>query len=163
MTEKVIQLKDKENNNLYPVVLSKPTLLHFIDLFYPVGSYYETSDATFDPNIAWCGTWIEDTKGRVTVSKSDSGTFATVGKTGGSETHTLTIEEMPKHHHLFKRGSELLLPAIDRARTTTWGASYVEDSAYKVASADGAEDKGNDQPHNNLQPYIVVKRWHRTA
>ena len=26
-------------------------------LFYPVGSYFETSDSTFDPNTEWGGTW----------------------------------------------------------------------------------------------------------
>ena len=29
-----------------------------LDLFYPVGSYYETSDSTFDPNVTWGGTWV---------------------------------------------------------------------------------------------------------
>lgn len=28
-----------------------------IDMFYPVGSYYETSDAEFDPNKSWGGKW----------------------------------------------------------------------------------------------------------
>jgi len=31
------------------------------DVFYPVGSYYETSDASFDPNTAWGGTWVKET------------------------------------------------------------------------------------------------------
>ena len=26
-----------------------------LDFFYPVGSYYETSDSTFDPNSSWGG------------------------------------------------------------------------------------------------------------
>lgn len=26
---------------------------------YPVGSYFETSDNTFDPNTAWVGTWVK--------------------------------------------------------------------------------------------------------
>ena len=30
-----------------------------IDLFYPIGSYYETSDNTFNPNTAWGGTWVK--------------------------------------------------------------------------------------------------------
>ena len=29
---------------------------------YPVGSYYETSDANFNPNTAWGGTWVLETK-----------------------------------------------------------------------------------------------------
>lgn len=28
-----------------------------LDLFYPVGSYYETSDTDFRPNKTWGGTW----------------------------------------------------------------------------------------------------------
>lgn len=34
------------------------------DLIRPVGSYYETSDTSFDPNVTWGGTWelIENTK-----------------------------------------------------------------------------------------------------
>ena len=32
---------------------------YLIDMFYPVGSYYETSDANFNPNTAWGGTWVK--------------------------------------------------------------------------------------------------------
>jgi len=31
-----------------------------IGIFYPVGSYYETSDTSFDPNTAWGGTWVQE-------------------------------------------------------------------------------------------------------
>lgn len=34
---------------------------NLMDVMYPVGSYYETSDATFDPNVSWGGTWSLDT------------------------------------------------------------------------------------------------------
>ena len=34
-----------------------PTTTQLIDLIYPVGSYYETSDDNFDPNESWIGTW----------------------------------------------------------------------------------------------------------
>ena len=30
------------------------------DIFYPVGSYYETTDASFDPNAVWGGTWVRE-------------------------------------------------------------------------------------------------------
>lgn len=30
-----------------------------LDMVHPVGSYYETSDATFDPNATWGGTWTQ--------------------------------------------------------------------------------------------------------
>lgn len=31
--------------------------LQAMELFYPVGSYFETSDSTFDPNVEWGGEW----------------------------------------------------------------------------------------------------------
>lgn len=33
-----------------------------IDIFYPIGSYYETSDSTFDPNASWGGSWTVETR-----------------------------------------------------------------------------------------------------
>lgn len=41
---------------------------NIFDIFYPVGSYYETSDANFDPEDAWGGSWILETAGLVHVS-----------------------------------------------------------------------------------------------
>ena len=35
----------------------KATMTALLNLFYPVGSYYETSDAEFNPNTSWGGTW----------------------------------------------------------------------------------------------------------
>ena len=34
-----------------------PVITDFIDVFYPVGSYYESSDDSFNPNASWGGTW----------------------------------------------------------------------------------------------------------
>ena len=52
-----------------------------LPIFYPVGSYYETSDPTFDPNTEWGGEWELEASGNVHVS---SGTGYTLGATGGS-------------------------------------------------------------------------------
>lgn len=35
-----------------------------ISLVYPVGSYFETSDTLFDPNVSWGYTWVLDTQGQ---------------------------------------------------------------------------------------------------
>ena len=45
----------------------KEQLSGLLDLFYPVGSYYETSDISFFPEAVWGGTWRMDTKGYVTL------------------------------------------------------------------------------------------------
>ena len=87
-------------------VLIVPKLLN---IFYPIGSYYETSDISFDPNISMGGTWELETDGTVLVSKSNTtgSKFNTdVGSVVGAETHThgingttLSIEQLPGHNH----------------------------------------------------------------
>ena len=124
-----------------------------LDLFYPVGTYYETSNTSFNPNTAWGGTWVEDSAGRVTVAK-DTGTFSTVGDTGGEETHTLIVDEMPSHSHNAYLYGGNLPSAAGRLQFNT-GNGQEFGSSIKA--------NGGGQAHNNLQPYVVIRRWHRTA
>lgn len=156
-----------------------PTISQLLDLFYPVGSYYETSDASFNPNTAWGGTWVEDTKGRVTVAKADSGTFVTLGGTGGSETH----------RHDFKVGMVRYYGTavgMESTDNNTWGAysysqskyaksfgteltnrTHTRNTALQTSTATLTESTqytvGDTDTASDVQPYIVVKRWHRTA
>lgn len=150
------------------VTKDKLAISSIIDIFYPVGSYYETSDTTFNPNTAWGGTWTEDTAGRVLVAK-DTGTFATVGNTGGEETHQLTTAEMPSHNHTLSYTAN----SGGTGASATYGTVYSAGNQSIIRNATiptsgelkywGIDYKGGDGDHNNLQPYIVVKRWHRTA
>lgn len=144
-----------------------------LDTFYPVGSYYETSDTNFDPNTAWGGTWLEDTAGRVLIA-TDTGDFSTVGATGGSTTT----------NHAFFR------PALNSGNAQDMGNNWVtalrpkvdawlQSNGSSALSISGdAQSVGGDIRTNNtiqtevsffqytsstLQPYTVVKRWHRTA
>lgn len=135
------------------VTKDKLAISGIIDVFYPVGSYYETSDTTFNPNTAWGGTWMEDTAGRVLVAL-DSDTFSTVGGTGGEETHTLVISEIPSHNH------ETSFHLGGNGSTTAHGTTYNNTMGANTVTTGTA---GGGGAHNNLQPYIVVKRWHRTA
>lgn len=83
------------------------TISGLIDVFYPVGSYYDTSDSTFNPNTSWGGTWVLEGGGKVLVS---SGTGYTIGGSGGAETVSytplgtigetaLTTAQLPAHDH----------------------------------------------------------------
>ena len=122
-----------------------------LDVFYPVGSYYETSDTSFDPNISWGGTWAEDSWGRVTVAyQSDQPAFDTVGEIGGSM-------ELQKHSHTYDIKT-------DSGSGDVGSYLLVANQTGTVYSgATGAIQEAGTGEAGNLQPYIVVKRWHRTA
>lgn len=127
---------------------------NFLDLFYPVGSYYETQNATFDPNTAWGGTWELEEEGLVHIG---AGEHYELGNTGGEATHTLTVNEMPNHTHtmFYNGGSD-----------TTWGYNYTSSGGTRSAQTEasgGIGPTGGSQAHNNMQPYKVVNRWLRTA
>lgn len=86
------------------------TLATLVNIFYPVGSYYETSLSTseFDPrNGYWPGTWELESAGKVHVS---AGTGYTIGSSGGSTSSSytpvgtladtsLTTSQVPAHTH----------------------------------------------------------------
>ena len=151
---------DQAHNNMQPYIatnyiikakdhsLLQANLLPMLDFFYPVGSYYETSDSSFDPNVSMGGEWVLETEGQVHVSAE---TNYVVGQTGGEETHTLTISEMPSHSHTFGLKSNANVP-----QGTYYGVKLYDDSSSTSTA-------GGDQAHNNMQPYIVVNRWHRVA
>lgn len=137
------------------------------DLIRPVGSYYETSDTSFDPNVTWGGTWELETDGTVLVSKSTtSGSKfnVDVGTVIGEETHKLTIDEMPSHTHGV---------AIAIKNTVSGGARYyfnpVGTTSAPITDTGAwsnsltAKASGGGQAHNNIQPSKIINRWHRTA
>lgn len=71
------------------------------DVFYPVGTIYESVN-NINPSEFIGGTWESWGAGKVSVGVDASQTeFATVEKTGGEKTHTLTTGEMPSHTHTF--------------------------------------------------------------
>lgn len=146
---------------------------------HPVGSIYESTKST-NPSQLFGGTWESFGAGRVTVGIDSSQTeFNYVSKTGGAKTHTLTKGQLPK-----VTGSLVAESGAGNSSDGGWGAfrsasgvfSVKTDHEFSMAKADyagkwpsgipkGRADFsfGSGQAHNNLQPYIVVYRWRRTA
>jgi len=123
---------------------------------YPIGSmYFNADDGTNPSTLLGFGTWVAYAAGRVPVGKATSGTFATAGSTGGAETHTLSWGEMPSHTHgqyVTANGG----PAIRKDYAGDGGfGPYDQGQQTQPAGGGGA--------HNNLQPYITVYIWRRTA
>ena len=135
------------------------------DLLYPVGTYYETSNANWTPSSAgWYGTWKEDSGGKTTVAK-DSGTFKTLGASIGSENKTtnnttLTIDQIPSHSHKTPY-------TLRYENTSSWWIGGTGGTTIAVDDKN-TENTGGGKPHNHgninvIQPSVVVRRWHRTA
>ena len=124
-----------------------------IQTVYPVGSIYINAAVATNPGtLLGFGTWAAFGAGRVIVglNASDSD-FDTVQETGGAKTHTLSVLEMPGHNH----NSNFV--------TGGSGVSGVNTSGSYDATTNGTSSTGGDGAHNNVQPYIVVYMWRRSA
>lgn len=87
------------NNMTGDVTITERSVLDLINIFYPVGTYYETTNANFDPNVAWAGsTWQRVADGRALIAGGGSSGY-TVGSVYGEKTHKITVSEMPTHNH----------------------------------------------------------------
>lgn len=131
------------------------TIDNFLDKTYPIGSIY-LSINNVNPTTFFGGTWIAWGTGK-TIVGVDSGdsNFNTVEKTGGESTHTLTVSEMPSHTHT---------PSPQVVSTT--GPSngfYYGSGIAAVPPFVATTSTGSDGAHNNLQPYITLYMWKRTA
>lgn len=112
----------------------------YSSLFSIIGTTYGVGDNSTTFNLP-------DLRGRVPIgSGQGSGlTNRTLGGTGGSETHTLTVDEIPAHTHTYERNIGTASPTGSGGVTCRDLLDYPETSST-----------GGGQPHNNMQPYLVV-------
>lgn len=138
---------------------------------YPVGSIYISTSST-NPGSTYGGTWVEYGKGKTLVGVDSSDTdFNTVEKIGGEKTHTLTIDEMPEHTHIQNPHTHTNF-YYNTSNEVSWGYNY-QSGGKRSNLSEGSggignttatnQNAGGSQAHNNLQPYITVYMWKRTA
>lgn len=121
-------------------------LQSILDYVYPVGSIY-FSYSHVSPAELFGGTW-ERIENAFLWACDEKGA---IGQTGGEKTHTLTVEEMPKHNH----GAYYTGTAT--TKTHPWQSGSGSNLGY------GVIDAGGGKAHNNMPPYIQVAVWRRTA
>lgn len=135
-----------------------------IDAIYPVGAVYISVVST-SPATLFGGTWSAFAEGRVLAGKAGSGTFSTGGATGGGETVTLTAAQsgLPSHNHNIS-GSTGSKSDFLAGSTADYGIDQTytsSNSNYTVLISSTSANASSS--HSNLQPYIVVYMWKRTA
>jgi len=140
---------------------AKTTLTAVFNMVYPVGSIYMQMGTSANPSVLMgFGTWVRYGEGKVLVSQSSSESeFDTMNETGGSKTHTLTTNELPAHTHTHTvETGRSYSSSIGNAPVVQGSDNTVFSSAAVTTSS-----TGGGAAHNNLQPYIVVYMWRRTA
>ena len=128
---------------------------------YPVGSIYTSISSTNPATLLGVGTWVAFGAGRTLVGFDSTQTeFDTVEEVGGSKTHTLTESELPSHTHNTLSSYQTQVEVIGSSTVTITEADRSGDGADVDIDTSST---GSGAATNNLQPYITVYFWKRTA
>ncbi len=109
----------------------------YADLFTAIGTIYGVGQAA--------GSFkLPDLRGRAPIGagQGDGLTDRVIGAVDGQETHQLTVDEMPSHTH-----------GVAAVNTISGGGGAPRPMANGAIQSTAT---GGDQPHNNMQPYLVV-------
>ena len=129
-----------------------------VDLFYPIGSIYMSTDTT-NPQSRFTGTYWLPIYNRFLLGAGDT---YKAGKMGGEATHRLTRSEIPSHYHDEYLGND---GGPDSAPSGYSGWPNVAYASNKTWWATGSKTSpaGGDEAHNNMPPYLAVYMWRRVT
>jgi microcystin-dependent protein len=83
----------------------------------------------------------------------------TLAESGGVESVTLTVQQLPTHTHPFTATQIIgnqANPAGNQNGNTSGFSMYIQDSPSVPFSNQAVTPLGGSQPHNNLQPYLAI-------
>jgi hypothetical protein len=151
----------------------KVDLAQLFDLIYPIGRVVEFGNGV-DPNEVFGGTWQPYAQGRTTVGiDPNDADFNEVGKTGGSKTAKYSLE----NDGYAKIGGYANQPVVLRyTNKKGTGIEYIADTyaTFSQGAALGPIETpytqtramalgGTTDEGNNMQPYVVTRKWIRVA
>ena len=153
------------------------------DALLPVGTIYTQAGVATNPaTLLGFGTWEEYGAGKAIIGVDASNTlFDTLGETGGvaditisgtTDSHTLTLDQIPSHNHagdahstsgtgdFVAQGAQGLLSRLIGSLTPSTSTSFVPANGGDQGHT---HDITYDGTNANYQPYITVYMWKRTA
>lgn len=130
-----------------------------VDLFYPIGSIYMSTNQTDNPQSRFSGTYWLPIYDRFLLG---AGNAYKAKATGGEATHTLTVSEIPSHYHDEYLGND---GGSDSAPSGYGGWPNVNYTSSKTWWATGSKTSmaGSGGAHNNMPPYYAVYMWRRVT
>ena len=132
----------------YGQAISRTT---YADLFTAIGTTYGSGDGSTTFNVP-------DLRGRVVAGQDDMGGASanrltspingdTLGASGGSESHTLTLSEIPAHtHNTFYQTHD----------TSPGSGGSDSDQVRSGSSTRATSSAGGGGSHNNVQPTFIL-------
>jgi hypothetical protein len=141
-----------------------------LETIYTVGQLFFSTVPTDPAVLLGFGVWESFGEGRVLVGHQEGDTdFGSLEGTGGAKTHTLTEAQMPSHTHIQNAhahvqnaASTATGPNVGSTPDTSTNNSVA--TGYSTANTTAInQNTGGGGSHNNLQPFVVVKVWRRTA
>lgn len=141
---------------------------------YPVGSIYTSTVATNPNTLFGFGNWVAFGAGRVMVGHSGTAPYV-AGTTGGSadavvvtHTHVFVGSPLGNHSHGYRSNTTTGNVSGGSSPPVMFSPGTVTSDPASAGTPSGVNDppvgavaaSGNNA---NLQPYVVVYMWNRTA
>ena len=190
-----IAILDEEPQNKYDgwlyMIAEGEESLNFktINLCYPIGSYYETSDSTFDPNTTWGGRWVLEAgdmiEQRTLLWTNPNPTSAFSAQTISIDLSEYDAIDVGLRHYTdvnfmvwgrcYRTAQGVALTCSDKnlhrtTRTITMTDTGVQFTNAYGTNASGAFFNSGTESTNGSIPYriygikqITQYKWHRTA
>lgn len=133
----------------------------YAKLFAVLGTTYGNGNGSTTFNVP-------DLRGRVIVSQATTGSlFNTRGLTGGSNSATLTVDNLPEHNHklgdkqhnayAFNWGTQAYATVWINGTTATAGNATSGNPLYTIQNEwDNTASTGNGESFSIIQPYMVL-------
>lgn len=164
------------HNNMQPYVVTNYIIKaksavsesqSYLDMFYPVGSYYETSNSTFNPNTHWGGTWEKVEEGKFLQATTDN---TKVGNSVSAGLPNITAQKKLAWGDI--SGNGIIMQS--ETNMGAFGVSGSSDAPFIRGTSTGSYNNiltfnaSNSNPiygnSTTVQPpAILVIIWHRVA